>query len=53
MEHLAWFNDLAQTVEMARGGERVDPMGLARCRVYAMRDNPFPDIDYRVFAARE
>jgi 1,4-alpha-glucan branching enzyme len=53
MEHLAWFNDLAQTVEISGGGEEIDPMGLARCRAYAMRDNPFPDIDYRVFAARE
>ncbi|HUS16620.1 MAG TPA: 1,4-alpha-glucan branching protein domain-containing protein, partial [Chloroflexia bacterium] len=53
MEHLSWFNDLAQTAEMAQGGESLDSMGLARARVYAMRDNPFPDLDYRVFVARE
>jgi len=52
-EHLAWFNDLAQTAEMVNATEPVDMMGLARARVYAMRDNPFPDLDYRVFAARE
>jgi len=38
---------------MVNATEPVDMMGLARARVYAMRDNPFPDLDYRVFAARE
>jgi 1,4-alpha-glucan branching enzyme len=53
MEHLAWFNDLAGGVEMVVGDEPVDEMTLVRCRAYAMRDNPFPDLNYQVFAARE
>lgn len=53
MEHLAWFNDMAQAAEMATTGEPVDEMALARCRVYRMRDNPFPALDYHLFAARE
>jgi len=53
IEHVAWFNDMAMTAEMTSADEPVDMMGLARCRVYAMRDNLFPDLDYRLFAARE
>jgi 1,4-alpha-glucan branching enzyme len=53
IEHVAWFNDMAMTAEMASAEEPVDMMGLARCRAYAMRDNLFPDLDYRLFAARE
>ena len=53
IEHVAWFNDLAAAAEMVSPSEPVDVMALARCRAYAMRDNPFPDLDYRVFAARE
>ncbi len=53
IEHVAWFNDMAMTAEMASADEPVDMMGLARCRAYAMRDNLFPDLDYRLFAARE
>lgn len=53
MEHLAWFNDLAQAAEMTSAEEPVDEMALARARAYAMRDNPFPDLDYRLFVERE
>ncbi|HMA37262.1 MAG TPA: DUF1957 domain-containing protein, partial [Chloroflexia bacterium] len=53
MEHLAWFNDLAQAAEQVTPRDPLDPMSLARARAYALRDNPFPDLDYRVFAARE
>lgn len=53
IEHLAWFNDVAQAAEQVTPGEEVSPLGLARARAYGLRDNPFPDIDYRVFAAQE
>jgi 1,4-alpha-glucan branching enzyme len=53
IEHLAWFNDVAQAAEQVAPGEEVSPLGLARARAYGLRDNPFPDIDYRVFAAQE
>ncbi len=53
VEHLAWFNDMAQAAESRADDEPVDPMALQRGRAYALRDNPFPDLDYRVFAARE
>jgi 1,4-alpha-glucan branching enzyme len=48
-EHVARFNDLASGLEMQTDTEVL--AGLAH--QYGERDNPFPDIDYRLFARRQ
>jgi 1,4-alpha-glucan branching enzyme len=52
-DHLARFQDLALAAERAATGDGLDPAAVARAASYADRDNLFPDLDYRVFAARE
>jgi 1,4-alpha-glucan branching enzyme len=52
-DHLARFQDLALAAEHAALGEALDPGAVARAAAYFDRDNLFPDLDYRVFAARE
>ncbi len=49
-EHLLRFNQLA---DMAEGGESMDAAGHEMLSSLNERDNPFPNIDYRVFAARQ
>jgi 1,4-alpha-glucan branching enzyme len=49
-EHVDRFNQLAQLVE---DGDQIDSAGRAFLASLAERDNPFPSIDYRVFAARQ
>ena len=52
-DHLARFQDLALAAERAATGDGLDPAAVARAATYTDRDNLFPDLDYRVFAARE
>ncbi len=52
-DHLARFQDLALAAERVALDEGLDPAAVARAAAYADRDNLFPDLDYRVFAARE
>jgi 1,4-alpha-glucan branching enzyme len=49
-EHVDRFNQLAQLVE---DSDQLDSAGRAFLASLAERDNPFPSIDYRVFAARQ
>ncbi len=50
MEHVNRFNALADAVEGAGEGSAETAASLAR--EYGERDNLFPDIDYRLFAAQ-
>ncbi len=49
-EHLERFNQLA---DLAEAGGSLDDAGQALLDGLKERDNPFPGIDYRVFAARQ
>jgi 1,4-alpha-glucan branching enzyme len=49
-EHLLRFNQLA---DLAEGGDSLDAAGKEMLSSLHERDNPFPDIDYRVFASRQ
>lgn len=49
-EHLLRFNQLA---DLADAGEQLDAAGKEMLSSLNERDNPFPHIDYRVFAARQ
>jgi len=48
-EHVERFNEMAALAEPGT----IDGTGIGRCRQLEALDNPFPDIDYRVFANRE
>jgi predicted glycosyl hydrolase (DUF1957 family) len=48
-QHLARFNRLAQAAEV----RQMDDEMVRFLRTCQRADNPFPDIDYRVFANRE
>ena len=47
-EHTARFNDLSGALE---AGNEASAASMAQ--QYGERDNPFPDIDYRLFAKRQ
>ncbi|MDP9368372.1 MAG: DUF1957 domain-containing protein, partial [Chloroflexota bacterium] len=49
-EHLERFNQLA---DLAEQGGPLDQQGQQFLASLAERDNPFPAVDYRVFAARQ
>ena len=49
-EHLLRFNQLA---DLAEAGDSLDTVGQEMLSSLNERDNPFPTIDYRVFAARQ
>ncbi len=51
VEHVNRFNALADAVDAGEGDGGMAAATLAR--EYAQRDNLFPDIDYRLFAARQ
>ncbi len=48
-EHVERFNEMAALAEPGT----IDDTGISRCRQLEALDNPFPDIDYRVFTNRE
>lgn len=48
-DHATRFNDLAGALE----NESAEEMAPGIASRYAERDNPFPDIDYRLFARRQ
>lgn len=49
-EHLLRFNQLA---DLAEAGDVLDAVGREMLSSLHERDNPFPQIDFRVFAARQ
>jgi 1,4-alpha-glucan branching enzyme len=49
-EHLARFNELA---DLAEAGQPLNEEQRKLLQGLRERDNPFPDIDYRIFAARQ
>lgn len=49
-EHLLRFNQLA---DLAESGNSLDAAGREMLASLTERDNPFPNIDHRVFAARQ
>ncbi|MEO8287753.1 MAG: 1,4-alpha-glucan branching protein domain-containing protein [Chloroflexota bacterium] len=48
-EHVDRFNDLAGTLEYGASDEKLSELAAS----YRERDNPFADIDYRIFARRQ
>jgi 1,4-alpha-glucan branching enzyme len=49
-DHLERFNQL---LDLAEAGESLDEAGKKLLQAVQERDNPFPEIDYRIFAARQ